>query len=71
MGDPPSSDAGCAGLEVVACLPEVSSYPAEEYLVEEGVVEAVEGSGALKRAPQVVGPDYGCVREIGVGEAEG
>ena len=56
MGDPPSWDAGCAGLEVVACLPEVSSYPAEEYLVEEGVVEAVEGSGALKRAPQVVGP---------------
>ena len=58
MGDPPSWDAGCTGLEVVACVPEVSSYPAEEYLVEvvEGVVEAVEGSGALKRAPQVVGP---------------
>ena len=32
MGDPPSCDAGCAFRQVVACLPEVSSYPAEPYV---------------------------------------
>ena len=56
MCAPPPTSWDVPGLNVVTSVPEVSSYPAEEYLVEEGVVEAVEGSGALKRAPQVVGP---------------